>query len=182
MGIDESKTEEVIESFKKAGVKEEKTEIEEKEKTWKVIAKYFVHGAAFSVIFTILAMLWLFGLLILIVLGSFIGLIIGLGILMVIIGGLNSALTSVLWFPVRTSFWSILGHGFVLSIVLLIVNGIFVMIPTLAFPEASTTAITFIIASFLDGFVAKKVAGLWRQEYREDISEDIEAEWRDKEL
>jgi len=46
-------------------------------KTWKTIAKYFVHGAAFSVVFTMLAILWLFGLLLRIILGSFIGLIIG---------------------------------------------------------------------------------------------------------
>jgi len=107
LGIDESKLEKVIESFKEAEAEEEKPKIEEKEKIWKTIVKYFVHGAAFSVIFTILAILWLFGLLLLIILGSFIGLIIGFVLLILIMGGLNSALTSVLWFPVRTSFWNV---------------------------------------------------------------------------
>lgn len=182
MGIDESKIEEVLESFKKAEVKEDKPKIKEKEKSWKIIVKYFVHGIAFSLIFTVLAVAWIFGLLMLTVVGSFIGFIIGFGILMLIIGGLNSFLTSILWFPVKTAFWSILGHGFVLFIVLLIVNGIFVMVPSLAFPGISTTIITFVIGSFLDGFVGKKVAGWWKGEYREGIPETIEAEWRDKKL
>jgi len=79
---------------------------------------------------------------------------------------------------VRTSFWSILGHGFVL----LIVNGIFVMIPPLAFPETSTTAITFIVGSFLDRFVAKMVAGLWKEEEGKGFSEAIEEMERQKKL
>ena len=128
---------------------------------WKNLAKYFVHGIAFSLLFTILAIIWAFILLILVSLGWFIGLIIGLGILMLIIGGLNSFLTDLLWFPVKTSFWSILGHGIILFIVLLIVNGIFVIAPTLIFPGIATTIIVFIVGSFMDGFVAKKVAGFW---------------------
>ena len=128
---------------------------------WKNLAKYFVHGIAFSLLFTILAIIWAFILLILVSLGWFIGLIIGLGILMLIIGGLNSFLTDLLWFPVKKSFWSILGHGIILFIVLLIVNGIFVIAPTLIFPGIATTIIVFIVGSFMDGFVAKKVAGFW---------------------
>jgi len=183
-GIDQSKIEEVLESFEKAKAKkdEEKSKIREKEKTWKILAKFFVHGLAFSLLFTVLAILWIFGFLILILLGSFIGLIIGLGILMLIIGGLNSLLTSLLWFPVKTSFWSILGHGIVLFIMLSIVNSIFLLVPSLAFPGITTTAITFIIGAFLDGFVSKKVARWWKEEYPEDIPEAVEAEWRHKNL
>lgn len=176
MGIDESKVEKIIESLKKAKAKEDKLKIKKREKAWKILTKYFVHGIAFSLLFAILTLAWFFSLLLLIILGSFIGLIIGLGILMLIIGGLNSFLTSLLWFPVRTSFWGILGHGFVLLIVLLIVDGVFVIIPSLAFPAMSTTVITFIVGSFLNGFVGKKVAGLWKQEYREGIPEAIEVE------
>jgi len=182
LGIDDSKLEEVVESFETAGVRKNKLKIKEKEKTWKLLAKYFAHGIAFSLLFTILTIAWFFGLTILTVFGAFIGFIIGLGILMLIVGGVNSFLTSLLWFPVRTSLWSLVGHGLVLFIALLIVDGIFVMIPSVVFPRIVTTVITFIFGSFLNGFVARNVAGWWRQEYQEDISKAIESEWRDKNL
>lgn len=181
-GIDESKIEEVLESFKKAEREEGRSKIKRKENTWKTLAKYFVHGIVFSLLFTVLVIAWIFGFLILVILGSFIGLIIGLGILMLIIGGLNSFLTGLLWFRVKTSFWCILGHGIVLFIVLLIVNGIFVLAPSLAFPGIGTTVVTFVIGSFLDGFVGKKVAGWWKEEYREGIPQAVEAEWRNRNL
>ena len=110
--------------------------------SWKDLAKYFIHGVAFSLLFTALDIAWIFGFLILIILGSVIGLIIGLGVLMLIIGGLNSFLTSLLWFEVKTSFWSILGHGIVLFIALLVVNFIFMIAPVLALPGIATTVIT----------------------------------------
>jgi len=182
LGINDSKLEEVVESFKTAGGKKDKPRINEREKTWKILAKYFAHGIAFYVLFTILTLAWLFGFIVLTILGSLIGLIIGLGILLLIVGGVNCFLTSLLWFPVKTSLWSLVGHGLVLFIALLIVDGIFVMIPSLVFPGIVTTAITFIFGSFLNGFVARNVAGWWRQEYREDISQAIESEWRDKNL
>lgn len=114
-------------------------------------------------------------------LGSFIGLIIGLGLLILVIGFVNYVITSWLWFPVKSGFWDLLLHGFVLLIVLLIVNGIFVLAPSLAFPGIATTVVTFIIGSFIDGFVAKKVAGWW-ETVPEGVSNAVEAEWRDKNL
>jgi len=182
LGIDNSKLEEVVESFKTAGAKRDKLEIKEKEKTWKILAKYFAHGIAFRLLFTILTLVGLFGFIVLTVLGALTGFIIGLGILMLIVGGVNCFLTNLLWFPVKTSLWSMVGQGLVLFIALLIVASIFVMIPSLVFPGIVTTAITFIFGSFLNGFVARNVAGWWRQEYQEDISQAIESEWRDKNL
>ena len=149
---------------------------------WKDLAKYFIHGIAFSLLFVLLAIVWVFVLVFLVGLGFIIGLLIGLGLLFLIIGFLNSLITFLLWFEVKTSFWDIFFHGLVLFIVLLVVNGIFITAPSLAFPGITTTVITFIIACFLDGFVAKKVAGLWRREYREGIPKAIQAEWRDKNL
>jgi cation transport ATPase len=180
-GIDESKVKELLESFEKGQKDKERAKTKKKEKIEKVLAKYFVHGLAFSLLFTVLIILWAFGFLVLIVLGAWIGWIIGLGLLMLITGGLNTLLTSFLWFPVKTSSWSIIGHGIVLFIVLLIVNGIAVWLPSMAFPGIATTIATFIFASFIDGFVCKQVAGFWEEEY-EGIPEAVEAEWEDKNL
>lgn len=148
---------------------------------WENLAKYFVHGIAFSLLFTILAIAWVFILLILISLGWLIGFIIGLGILILIIGGLNSFLTDLLWFPVITSFWSIVGHGILLFIALAIANAVFVLAPSLVFPGIATQIVTFIIGSFVDGFVAKKIAGLWEEE-PEGVPEAIEERWKDRNL
>jgi len=168
-GIDESKIDELKESFEKSKKDESEPETKKKEKTWVILAKYFLHGVAFSLIFATLVFLWAFGFFALIVLGSFIGLAIGLGLLMLITGGINCFLTSLLWFPVKTSFWSILGHGIVLFIALIVVNVIIVAVPSLAFPGLVTTIITFIISSFIDGFVSRGVAGFWKEEYPADV-------------
>jgi hypothetical protein len=171
-GIDESKIDDLKGSFEKP-----KAENDE-EKKWFILAKYFVHGAAFSLIFTALVFLWIFGYFMLIVLGSLIGLVIGLGLLMLIVGGINCFLTNALWFPVKTSFWDIVGHGIVLFIALAVVNAIVVIVPTLVFPGLVTTIVTFIIASFVDGFACKNIARFWEEEYFEDI-EHSETEVRD---
>jgi len=180
-GIYESKIRDFLESFEKAERDEERSKTKEKEKTWKILAKYFVHGLAFSLLFTVLTILWIFGLLVLIVLGSWIGLIIGLGILMLIIGGLNTLITTFLWFPVKMAFWSLLGHGIVLFILLLIVNSIALLLPSIAFPRIETAVVTFILGSLIDGFVCKQVARLWEEECK-GIPEAVEAEWEDRKL
>lgn len=141
---------------------------------WKDLAKYFLHGIVFSLLFVLLAIAWIFILVILVGLGFIIGLIIGLGLLFIIIGFLNSAITAYLWFEMKTSFWDLLFHGLTLFIILLIANGIFITLPSLALPGVATTVITTIIASFVDGFVAKNVAGWWKQEYRKSRLEGKE--------
>ena len=146
------------------------------------MAKYFLHGIFFSILFLVLAVAWIFLLLFLTAIGFIIGLIIGFGVLFLIVGFLNSNITSLLWFEVKTSFWDLFFHGLVLLIVLFISDIIIVTMPNLAFPATTTRVVTFIISSFIYGFVAKRVARWWAQEYEEDIPEAIEAEWRDKRL
>jgi hypothetical protein len=152
------------------------------EKAWRIVAKYFIHGIVFSLLFTVLVIAWTLGLLMLVVLGALVGLAIGVAVLILIVGFLNAVITAQLWFKIKTGFWDLLLHGLVLFIVLLIVNGIFVMGPRFVFPGISTTIITFVIGSFLDGLVGKRIAGWWKEEHREGISAVIEAEWRDKKL
>lgn len=148
----------------------------------KNLMKYFVHGIAYSILFLILEIVWVFIFAILVAIGWIIGLIIGFGLLLLIIGFVNSVITSWLWFPVKMSFWSTLSHGFVLFIALLFVNGVVVIVPYLFFPELVTTVVTFIVGSFLSGFVGKKVAGWWRETAPERVPKAIEAEWRDRKL
>jgi len=158
-------------------------------------AKYFVHGIAFSFLFAILTSAWSGIALVFIFLivsigfdiGYFIGIIIGLGVLFLVIGGLNTFITSTLWFKVKKGFLDLLSHGVVLFVILLIVNFAIQTLPKQAQPGTPTTVITFLIAAFVDGLIAKKVARWWRahaweEEYKMDVSQAVEAEWRDKQL
>lgn len=148
----------------------------------KDVAKYFIHGIAFSFLFLILAVAWVFILAILVGIGFIIGLIIGLIVLFLILGGLNTFLTSMLWFNVKSGFWDLLIHGVTLFFILLIA-GIFIqLMPNLLLPGTATTVVMFLIGSFVDGFIAQRVAQWWREEHEEGVSEAAEAEWQDKPL
>ncbi len=150
---------------------------------WSDLARYFVHGIAFSFLFLVLAFVLAFILVFLVAVGSFIGLILGFGILLLIVGGLNYVLTEAIWgTTTKTSFWSLLLHGFILFLILLLVNGILVMVPNMVFPSIPTTVITFIVGAFAGGFVGKKVAEWFEEEFPEEISEATKAKWADAKL
>ena len=105
---------------------------------WRNLAKYFVHGLAFTILFFVLGLMWFGVLIFLVSVGFIIGLIIGLVVLFVIIGFLNSAITTYLWFDVKGGIWSFFVHGFVLALSLVIANSILVFIPNLVFPSILT--------------------------------------------
>jgi len=146
--------------------KKESEFIKEKPKiTWKNLAKYFVHGIAFSILFTLLAFAWAFVMILLVSLGSIIGLIIGIGLLFLIVGFINTVLGVHLWnIEAETGFWSLFFHGLVLFIIFLIVNLITSVLPNLAFPGTAALVVTFIITSFLDGVIGKNVASWFGHE------------------
>jgi len=143
----------------------------EEEPWWKNLLKYFLHGLAFSVIMFLLSFVWAVILVILVVTGLLIGLIIGFIVLFFIMGGLNSFLTDLIWsIPIKTKWTSLLGHGFVLFIVLIIV-GIPSIIISFVAPNLAIAIVLFIAYAFIDGFVAKSVATAWREEEKEEQEE-----------
>lgn len=121
------------------------------------LLKYFEHGILFSLIMIGLVIVWAVVLVILIALGSIIGLIIGLVILLFIMGWLNAGLTSWIWeTPIRTDWKSLLAHGLVLLIALVVV-GIPMIVINYVAPSIITTVVMFFVYCFIDGFVAKNV-------------------------
>jgi predicted neutral ceramidase superfamily lipid hydrolase len=97
--------------------------------------------------------------------GAILGLLIGLGVLMLFIGGLNSVLTDFIWdIQTKTSAWNLLIHGIVLFLVLLVINFV-LMAPSLIFPHIITSIIMFILTSLVNGFSAKNVASVFEEEY-----------------
>jgi len=131
---------------------------------WRTLARYFIHGMAFSFLFFVLSIAWVFAAISLVNIGALIGLVIGVVLLFLLVGFINSIITTNLWFRVRSRFWDLLFHGIALSVVLLALNGITISLPNFASPGIATSIITFVIAAFLDGFAAVKLAGYWRAE------------------
>ncbi len=130
----------------------------------KILSKYFMHGFAFSILFFAMFVIWIVALVGLIVTGAMIGLLIGFGLLILIVGYLNTIITDFLWFAVDQEFWSLLFHGFVLFVALLIVNVVVVWVPNRVFPSVYVQIITFIIGTFVNGLVGKSVAEIWQEE------------------
>jgi hypothetical protein len=126
----------------------------------RLLRKYFIHGIAFSLLFLVLGFVWVFIFALLVGLGSFIGFILGFGLLFLLIGFLNSEITKWLWFDVKTETLSLLFHGLVLFLALLPIDLVF-MGMYLAFPYPPFLIVRFLLQTIPYGFIAKKVAGLW---------------------
>jgi hypothetical protein len=140
---------------------------------WKIFGKYFLHGILFSVLFLVLWIAWIFMMILLISLGAIIGFIIGIGLLFPIVGFINTALGVHLWnIEAETGFWNMFFHGLVLFILLLIANLITSTLPNYAFPGTATLVVTFIISTFLNGVIGKKVSSWFGHEIVETDEEE----------
>ena len=132
---------------------------------WKIFGKYFLHGILFSVVFLLLGIAWIFMMILLVSLGAIIGFIIGIGLLFLIVGFINMVLGVHLWnIEAETGFWNIFFHGLVLFILLLIANLITSTLPNYTFPGTATLVVTFIISTFLNGVIGKKVSSWFGHE------------------
>ncbi len=129
----------------------------------KIGSKYFLHGMVFSILYLALAFVWVFLLVVLVIVGFFIGLMVGLVVLFFIVGGLNNFLTNLIWsVPIKTDWKSLLLHGLVLFILLLIVH-IPNAIVNFLFPNIGLQIVVFLIYAFVDGFVARNSANWWKK-------------------
>jgi len=150
-------------------------------KTWRRLAKYFFHGFGFFLLLLALRYAWAFvwsalahyfqstpGLL------GFVGAFLGLAVLFVmlslVLGGVNSLVTSRLWFPMTTSPWDMMLQGIALLIPLDVVSVALLYLSEFAFPGVLGTLAVFIPLSLAIGFVCKKVAETWRKDILSTIS------------
>jgi len=136
----------------------------EQEHWWQNPLKYFLHGILFSVLLFVLVFAWAAIFAGLILIGAFIGLIIGVILLFLIMGAINSFLTDFIWsLSIKIGWKDLLGHGFVLFIALIFANIPYLIINLLV-SSLAVIIVLFIGYAFIDGFVAKKVAGYWSKE------------------
>jgi len=139
--------------------------------TERTLAKYFVHGAAFSLLTMVLAVAWAFVAVIMIVLGvpgGILGILAGMvaafGILFIAIGWLNAQISQYIWkTQVKQKWLSLLGHGLLLFIVIaiagipsMIISGM--MWSADIFTYVMFTIVNFLIYSLVDGYICKRVA------------------------
>jgi hypothetical protein len=136
------------------------------DKTGGHLAKYFYHGLGFSLLVFVVTygsmvfssrsqMLPVMPLLV--ILG-----LVGVALLVLMVGIVNSALTARFWFQVETSFWSMMLQGTALIVPLWIVSIPF-FLAYLAFPNIATVLAVIVFQAFADGFVCKKVAETWKK-------------------
>ena len=129
-----------------------------------LLVKYFVHGILFSILGLILGFVWAAVFIALVLFGFIIGLIIGLVIFLLSMGWLNSIVTDIVWHtPIKTNWASVFFHGLVLSIAFLVVH-VPSLILNLAIPSTITVVLLLIVYAFVDGFIAKQIAGMWEEE------------------
>jgi len=136
---------------------------------WSSLARYFVHGLAFSCLVSLALIIWLFiGVSLVVVtpfltlIGIFIALIVSFALLLVMLGGLNATLTESIWHvPIDQSWSHVVVHSILLMLMLIIV-GIPAAVADFLVPSWVTSVTLFIIYGFVDGFVAKEVAFMWK--------------------
>lgn len=135
-------------------------------KTWRALAKYFCHGLGFSLLVFFLtyeSMVFNSGaetlplIPVLLIMG-----LVGVALLVIMMGIVNTALTTRLWFQVETSFWSMMLHGIALIVPLWIVSVPFFLV-YFTFPSVATILAVTVFQAFVDGFVCKRVAETWRK-------------------
>jgi hypothetical protein len=112
----------------------------------------------------------------LIVVGLFIGLIIGVILLFLLVGGLNAFLSEAIWnLSIDDDWQTVLGCGFYLTVILILVH-----IPTAYYslmykpPSVVVMAALFVIYSFIDGFLARMLAPVWRYKGETIMRESVE--------
>jgi len=129
-----------------------------------LIAKYFLHGIAYSLLIAGLVIVWAFLLVALIVLGSILGLLLGLLVFVMGVGYANSFLSGYFWkIQTQTKWSSLLVHGLMLMIALGLASIPFMILEYLAGALAPVFSIAallvlLVIHSIVNGYLGKAVA------------------------
>jgi len=125
---------------------------------------YFIHGCAFSLLFLVLFLEWTVFVALLPSEVAIVGQAFSLVALFFVMGLLNALIAGRLWFKVTYRLWDLLFHGLVLFSILYAMNSVLIAWPYSSSPGIETAVIALIIAAFINGFLAKVVAGQWKQE------------------
>ncbi len=135
------------------------------------IGTYFVSGFLWSIGLEIVIYIMLLVIVFLLLLLGIIGFIVGFAALFLAIGWLNVKLMGYFWkMDIRTKWTSLIGHGLLLFLVLLIVH-LPLTIYDLFTADTLTNLLIYLAIAFgpfsiIDGFVVKKVAGMFEETHQ----------------
>ncbi len=164
---------------------------------WKSPIKSFIQGSPYSLLLEFLVMPWVFNNYIVLLPTTFEWFFLLILVVATIIGFVNMELTRLIWFQqlqsevkrthlrreikalsfrnmprkLISAIWYIIWnyglHGFTLGFLLVFINSFIIWIPNYYYPQTETVVITFIIAAFVYGYIAKNV-GSWIKGKEED--------------
>ena len=145
--------------------------------------KYFLHGLGFTVIMFVITIGWVFILIPLAICGLCFGIVIALGILVYVMGWVNTWLMGVIWGKEKTSneWWGPLVHGALLFVVLLVLSlpwySVKSVIPELnTWPYLIISILVFLVYCFIDGIAGYYVGTMFTETFvrREPPMEPME--------
>jgi ABC-type dipeptide/oligopeptide/nickel transport system permease component len=145
-------------------IKRAKTLVKNTVKNARIAMIYLIHGCVFSLLFFGFFLEWTVFVAFLPGEVAVIGQAVGLVALFFLMGFLNALITGRLWFKVTHRLWDLLFHGLLLFGILYAVNIVFIAWPYESSPGIPTAVIALTVAAFVNGFLAKVVAGQWKQE------------------
>jgi hypothetical protein len=118
----------------------------------------------FAALFLLHEIFWIHFIVFLVMVGSFIGLIIGFAILFPIVGGINTVVSKLVWgFHMKNSLGDIFLHGLVLFIALIIPN-LILSGPTMEYQgNLPVVVAVFAAACFVNGWIGAKLGQAWAE-------------------
>ena len=131
------------------------------------IGRYLIHGFVFSILMVVADIVLAMILAMLVIFASFFGLIIWFALVFFTWGWVNGILCRWLWdFDVKQHWTSLIGHGFVLFLILLIVG-----LPVTALLQFLTAGISpgiyipirIALLSIFDGIIGKAIGGMFEE-------------------
>lgn len=125
--------------------------------------RYFIHGISFSIMLSFVSILWVFMLAVFLALGYIIGLVLAFGVLFLMMGAINTILTSGIWDAhIEAGVATMLVHGFSLFIILFVANFPSIFLLTY-FPGIVIQVGLILVYAFVDGYIAKGLGLSFRQ-------------------
>lgn len=129
-------------------------------KNW---VRYFIQGLTFSILLLVFSVAWSIFAQALTSDIFIVGTVIFFAAFFILAGFLNVLITKLLWFKMKFRPLDLLFHGLVLLVALYIVNIVIVGVPNAISPSVATILVTYFIVAFVNGFIAKRIAGYWTQ-------------------
>ncbi|MFW9952966.1 MAG: hypothetical protein ACFFD3_00335 [Candidatus Thorarchaeota archaeon] len=129
------------------------------------IAKYWIHGLAYSFLMGFITIGLLFAIVFLLIIASIIGIIIGFALIFLAIGWLNKTITGYIWkIECRGGWQSLLGHGLMLFVALLIVSLPLIFVSYYIYSNFFVGIIfDYGILAIVNGVIAKAVATYFQE-------------------